>query len=59
LLWIVLDACVPEDKKEQLREELDAAHGSVWLDVGFLVLGGILDVTWALVLGWVVHAFLV
>ena len=25
-LWIVLDACAPNDKKEQLREELDAEH---------------------------------
>jgi hypothetical protein len=55
---ILLDACVPDDKKEWVREQLDDVQENIWVDVGFMVFGGILDVTVALVLGWAVHAFL-
>jgi hypothetical protein len=58
ILWIILDACVPDDKKESVREELDEMGKNIWIEVGFIVIGGILDFTWALLLGWAVHTFL-
>lgn len=58
ILWIILDACVPDDKKESLREELDEMGQNIWVEVGFMVVGGILGLTLALALGWAVHTFL-
>ncbi len=57
-LFTVLDACVPEDKKEILKEELEQV-GPLWVDAGLMVLGELAQNTFVLVLGWCVHTFLV
>jgi hypothetical protein len=58
VLATALDACVPEDKREWVNEQLADLQSSIWTDIGFKIFGKILDTTWILVIGWVVHAFL-
>lgn len=54
-----LDACVPEDKKEWVNEQLEDQRKELWFDIGLIAFLRVLSVTWVLVLGWAVHSFLV
>ena len=53
-----LDACVPEDKKEWVREQLDDQQRGIWADIGMKVFWRIIGATFTLVIGWVIHTFL-
>lgn len=57
-LAIILDACVPEEKRESVNEELDSETKLIWLEVGSTIFGKIVGVTFTLAVGWTVHAFL-
>jgi hypothetical protein len=57
VLATVLDACVPEEKRELVTEQLDEHQSSMWADVGFKIFGRVLGITWTLVVGWGVHTF--
>ena len=57
-LTTLLDACVPDDKREEVREQLDDMYSAIWVEAGSKVFGKILSVTWVFVIGWAVHTFL-
>jgi len=54
-LFIILDACVPEHKMEDLKEAVRTETESVWSDIGFLIFGRILTASLTLGLGFAVH----
>ncbi len=54
-LFIVLDACVPEDKAEEVREEVRSETEGLWTDVGVMIFGKVFSRSLALGLGFVVH----
>ena len=58
-LFSVLDACVPEHKHEELREELNQKREGVWGQLGLHIFGRLAGYAVTLALGWVVHSFLV
>jgi len=58
-LFLVLNACVPAHKNEELREELKQKSQSVWGHLGLQIFGRLAGYTVTLALGWVVHSFLV
>lgn len=55
---VALDACVPDDKKAWVLEELEAQQESIWRDVAIIPFMRILGATVTLVIGWGVHTFL-
>jgi hypothetical protein len=58
-LFLVLNACVPDHKNEELREELKQKSEGVWGQFGLHIFGRLAGYTVTLALGWVVHAFFV
>jgi hypothetical protein len=54
--FMVLDYCVPEDKKGELKRKLEEKEGDVWVQMALVVLGQAAGVTFTLALGWLVHA---
>ena len=54
----VLDACIPEGKRETLEEALDQQAEGVWVEVGLKIFERLLGSTLTLVIGWGIHAFL-
>lgn len=53
-----LDACVPEDKRDWVREQLEDQQKAIWGDIGMKLFSRIFGATCTLVIGWAVHAFL-
>jgi hypothetical protein len=58
VLTIAVDACMPDDKREWVRAQLDDLQSRLWIDIGFKIFGEILNITAILVIGWAVHRFL-
>jgi hypothetical protein len=58
-LFLVLDACVPDHKNEELREELKQKNEGIWPQLGIQILGRVTSYAVTLGLGWVVHTFFV
>jgi hypothetical protein len=58
-LLLVLDACVPEHKNEELREELKEKNEGIWGQLGIYIVGQLAGSAVTLMLGWMVHAFFV
>lgn len=56
---VALDACVPEDKKECVSEQLEDLQKGIWSDIGWKLFSRILGATCTLGIGWAVHTFLV
>jgi hypothetical protein len=54
-LFIVLDACVPEQKMEDLKEAVRSQTEGIWLDIGSAIFGKVVSNTLSLGLGFVVH----
>jgi hypothetical protein len=54
-LFIILNACVPEDKMEEVKEEVSAETESIWGDVGMMIGGRVVAASVTLGLGFVVH----
>jgi hypothetical protein len=57
-IGIALDACVPIDQKEWVREQLEDQNSGIWGDIALKVFSRILGATCTLVIGWAVHMFL-
>ena len=54
-LFIALDACVPEHKSEEVREEVRSETEGIWTAVGIMIFGKVLSRSLTLGLGFVVH----
>lgn len=54
-----LDACVPDERRESVNEQIKEQTDQIWVDAGFHVFGKVVSNTISLALGWAVHAFLV
>jgi len=54
-LFILLNACVPEQKMENVKEEVRSETESIWSDVGLMIFGRVLSRSLTLRLGFVVH----
>jgi hypothetical protein len=53
-----LEACIPEEKREQVVEAMSREEDALWVTVGSKVFGLVVGNTVALLIGWGVHAFL-
>jgi hypothetical protein len=54
-LFIALDACVPEHKTEEVREEVRSETEGIWTEVGIMIFGKVFSRSLTLGLGFVVH----
>ena len=54
-LFIILNACVPEQKMENVKEEVRSETESIWSDIGLMIFGRVLARSLTLGLGFVVH----
>jgi hypothetical protein len=54
-VFIILNACVPEHKMEDLKEDVRSETEGIWSDVGILIFGRVLSRSLTLGLGFVVH----
>jgi hypothetical protein len=54
----VLDACLPEEKRKEVNEQLDEQMSELWLEAGSTVFGKLVGNTFTLAVGWAVHIFL-
>jgi hypothetical protein len=54
-LFIILNACVPEHKMEDLKEDVRSETEEIWSDVGLMIFGRVLTNSLTLGLGFVVH----
>jgi hypothetical protein len=57
-LLLVMDACIPEHRREELHEELKQKNEEVWSRLGIHVFAQLVGYTVTLALGWAVHTFL-
>lgn len=57
-LAMMIEACVPEEKREELNEQLLAEDKALAGRLGGGVLGEAFGVSFTLALGWAVHTFL-
>jgi hypothetical protein len=55
-LMTAIEACIPEDRREFVREELESQSKEIWLDVGAMIFGRAFGNTVALGVGFIVHA---
>lgn len=55
IVAVMLDACVPADRREEVNEELAGFGERVWFDAGWKILGKVTANTVALCLGFVIH----
>jgi len=58
-LFLVLDACVPEHKTDELREELKQKNEGIWSQLAIHIFGQLTGYAVTLMLGWLVHTFLI
>lgn len=54
---VMLDACVPDDRREEVREKLKELTERIWYDAGWKVFGQIIGNSITLGIGFVVHGF--
>ena len=54
-LFVVLDACLPEHKTEEVREQVRSETEGIWTDLGVMIFGRIVSRSLTLGLGFVVH----
>ena len=57
-LVTIMDACIPEDKRADVKSEIESEEKSVPFTLGFMILGQVMDNSLTLGLGWAVHTFL-
>ena len=58
-LAIIVSACVPDEKKEELEEALKADDDDATFKLGTFIFGQVVGSSVAVVLGFVIHLFLV
>ena len=54
-LLIALDACIPEHRAEEVREEVRLETEGIWTDIGIMISGKVLSRSLTLGIGFVVH----
>ena len=54
-LFIILNACVPEHKMEEVKDEVRSETESIWSDVGVMIFARVVATSLTLGLGFVVH----
>jgi len=54
-LMIAIDACVPADQKEFVKEQLEDVKSDLWIDVGVSLFGRVFGNSLTLAIGFVVH----
>jgi len=57
-LMIAVQACIPEHRAEEVKEEVKAEADDIWINIFSLAFGKLVGNTVTLVFGWVVHTFL-
>jgi hypothetical protein len=58
-LFLILDSCVPEHKREELQEDLKQKNEEIWSKLGLHLIGQLAGTTITVALGWTVHTFLI
>lgn len=58
VLVTITDACVPEEKREEVKEKVDREVELAWAEVILIIVGRVFGNTTTLAIGWGVHAFL-
>jgi hypothetical protein len=58
-LSLMLNACIPEHRREELTEELKEVNKGLWCQIGTKIFGNIVGYSFTLGLGWVLHTFMV
>jgi|ERR1035437_6775040 hypothetical protein len=59
MAFVVLDACVPPDKRDGVAEEMKTQSEGLWVQVALMAVGKVVGNTLALIIGWAVYTFLV
>jgi hypothetical protein len=54
-VFIILNACIPEHKMQDVKEEVRSETESIWSDVGIMIFGKVLTRSLTLGLGFAVH----
>ena len=57
-LFIALEACLPEHKTEEVREEVRLETEGIWTDISTMIFGRVVSRSLTLGLGFVVHLLL-
>ena len=58
-LMIAVQACIPEHRAEQVKEDVKLEADDIWINIFSLAFGKLVGNSLALALGWTVHTFLV
>ena len=56
---MMLYACIPYEKKEEIDSELKEENESVWMKIGTEIFGKVVGNTVTLGIGWAIHTFMV
>lgn len=59
VLAVMPDACIPDAKREQVKEELDGLAQEIWWQAGMKVFGQVVSNSFMFGLGFAIHTFLV
>lgn len=54
-LMTAIEACIPDDRREFVREELESQSKEIWIEVGAAIFGRAFGNTVALGVGFIVH----
>ncbi len=57
IVAVMLDACVPSERREEVTEQLQEFTEQMWYEVGWKVFGRIVTSSITLAIGFVVHVF--
>jgi hypothetical protein len=57
-LMIIVQACIPQHRAEEVAEELKLESAGVWPNIVSTAFSRLVGTTLSLFLGWVVHTFL-
>lgn len=55
----ILDACVPQEKREEVMELIKVENKEIWVKIGIGVFSKFVGNTFVFLIGWAVHTFLV
>jgi hypothetical protein len=58
-LFAILHYCIPDDQKQWVKQEMDEHNDRIWVQFGMKLFNSVQGLAVTLVLGWLVHAFLV
>jgi len=54
-LTIMLDACVPDNMREHVMDELKEQESGMWAGIGITLFGRVVGTTWVLGVAFVIH----